>query len=168
MKSINYDEYFQEFNTSLSDGGTFLTVKNGGELNTMTIGWATVGISWSIPVMLVLVRKSRYTYKLIEEAEDFTVSVPFGDKMKDELLFCGTESGRDYDKFAECDLEIESAQKVSTPIITDCDLHYECRIKYKQAMKEERVVTEELQDCYPQGDYHSLYFGKIVASYLTD
>jgi len=168
VKNINYDEYFQEFNSSLSDGGAFLNVKNGEELNTMTIGWATVGISWSIPVMLVLVRKSRYTYQLIEKAEDFTVSVPLGDKMKDELLFCGTESGRDYDKFAECNLEVEAAQKVNTPIIKGCDLHYECRIKYKQAMKEERVVTEELRDCYPGGDYHTLYFGKIVASYLTE
>ncbi len=168
MKKIAYDDCFSEFTTSLADGGAFLTVKSKDGLNTMTIGWATIGISWSIPVLAVLVRKSRFTYQLIERAADFTVSVPFADRFKEELAFCGSESGRDYNKFKECDLQTTPALEVETPIIKGCQLFYECEIKYQQAMEAKNITEAEITKCYPESDLHTIYYGKIVASYLAD
>jgi len=74
--------------------GVFLTVKAGERLNTMTIGWATIGFCWKKPIFMVAVRDSRHTFTLIEDAADFTVSIPSGDMQK-EIMFCGTKSGRD-------------------------------------------------------------------------
>lgn len=84
--------------------GAFLTVKSGDKLNTMTIGWATFGIIWNKPILMVLVRKSRHTHEIIENASDFTVSVPVNKDLKKALSFCGSYSGRDIDKIKEAKL----------------------------------------------------------------
>jgi len=39
--------------------GAFLTVKADDKVNTMTIGWATIGIVWKKEVFMVAVRDSR-------------------------------------------------------------------------------------------------------------
>ncbi|MFW6016537.1 MAG: flavin reductase family protein [bacterium] len=165
MKQINYNEYFEKATSSLNKGA-FLTVKNQDKLNTMTIGWATIGRIWGKPVLMVMVRKSRYTHTLIEKVDNFTVSFAFDNKMKEELTFCGTKSGRDFDKFQKCNLETISARNVDTPFIKGCDLHYECNIKYKQNMNQENLIEEFQKKHYSSGDYHTLYFGEILGTYL--
>ncbi len=147
--------------------GAFLTVKAGQALNTMTIGWATIGYVWSRPIMMVAVRLSRHTFSLIEEASDFTVSIPSVD-MQDELNFCGTQSGRDYDKFKECNLPVTPGQRVNSPIISVPGLHYENKIVYKSAMDPAFISPELNRELYAAGDYHTLYFGKIVDCYRLE
>ena len=147
--------------------GAFLTVKSGEELNTMTIGWATIGYVWSKPIMMVAVRLSRHTFKLIETATDFTVSIPSSDMQK-EITFCGTKSGRDYDKFKECNLQVLDSQKVVSPIIKAPGLHYECKIVYKSDMDPAYLDEEYEVRIYPKKDYHTLYFGEIVDCYEID
>jgi flavin reductase (DIM6/NTAB) family NADH-FMN oxidoreductase RutF len=147
--------------------GAFLTVKAGQALNTMTIGWATIGYVWSRPIMMVAVRLSRHTFSLIEEANDFTVSIPSLD-MEDELAFCGTWSGRDYDKFKECNLPVAPGQRVNTPIINVPGLHYENKIVYKSAMDPAFLSPELDRAIYPARDYHTLYFGEIVDCYRIE
>ena len=147
--------------------GAFLTVKAGEALNTMTIGWATIGRVWSRPIMMVAVRLTRHTFSLIEEADDFTVSIP-SSGMEDELTFCGTQSGRDYDKFEECNLPVAPAQKVTTPIIEVPGLHYEAKIIYKSAMAPAFLSRELDEAVYPARDYHTLYFGHIVDCYRIE
>ena len=144
--------------------GAFLTVKSGEAINTMTIGWATIGYVWRKPIMMVAVRLSRHTFGIIESAEDFTVSIPATD-MKKEIMFCGTKSGRDYDKFKECNLQTLDSQKVITPIIKIPGLHYECKIAYKSAMDPAYLDKDYDTTLYPEKDYHTLYFGEIVDCY---
>ena len=144
--------------------GAFLTVKAEAKLNTMTIGWATIGVMWAKPIMMVAVRDSRYTFEIIEKAADFTVSVP-KDKMKEALAFCGTKSGREYDKFKECSLKEAAAQKTVSPIIQVPGIHFECRIVYKSAMDPGLLDAEYDKRLYPKKDYHTLYFGEILNCY---
>ena len=56
--------------------GAFLTVKAGEAVNTMTIGWATIGCIWQRAVFMVAVRDSRHTFTLMEQSDTFTVTVP--------------------------------------------------------------------------------------------
>jgi len=88
--------------------------------------------------------------------------------MAHELDFCGTRSGRDYDKLKECHLSVAPAQRVSTPIIHLPGLHYENRIVYKSAMDPAFISPELDRDLYAAGDYHTLYFGEIVDCYRID
>ncbi len=86
------------------------------------------------PVFLVLVRGSRYTHELLENAKDFTISIPFDNKMNKALGYCGSKSGRDFDKFKECNLEIIDSKSVESPAIGNCQMIYECKIVYKHNM----------------------------------
>ena len=165
MKEFHYEEMAPQVLKKIEEGA-FLVVKGKERLNVMTIGWAMMGIVWRRPMMMVAVRTSRFTHPLIEEADSFTVSVPTG-AMKKEINFCGSKSGRDLDKFKECRLSTTKAKKVSTPILKIPGYHFECRIIYKTPM-DPKIVSADLEKLYPAKDYHTLYFGEIMASYLTE
>jgi flavin reductase (DIM6/NTAB) family NADH-FMN oxidoreductase RutF len=165
MKKVNELEIVPAVMQQLQRG-VFLTVATKRQTNVMTIGWALVGILWQKPVMMVAVRNSRHTFGLIEEAESFTVSVPMKG-MNKELELCGTRSGRAVDKFTECKLATRKAQKVRSPVLDIAGYHYECRRLYKSAL-DPTMLDRELDDLYPKKDYHTLYFGEIVACYQTD
>jgi flavin reductase (DIM6/NTAB) family NADH-FMN oxidoreductase RutF len=147
--------------------GAFLTVKSANALNTMIIGWATFGVVWKKPIMMVAVRLSRYTFGIIEAAEDFTVTVP-ARGMEKEIAFCGSKSGRDVDKFKECDLKTTDSRLVASPIIKAPGRHYECNIVYKSAMDPSHLDKGYDSSLYPRKDYHTLYFGEILACYETE
>ncbi|MCG4586306.1 flavin reductase, partial [Anaerosalibacter bizertensis] len=104
FKEVNFNDYSKEALEQINNGA-FLTVKSGDEVNTMTIGWGNIGVIWSMPIFTVAVRYSRHTYNLLENSDEFTVSIPIKIDMKKELAFCGTKSGRDVNKFKECNLK---------------------------------------------------------------
>ncbi len=165
MKDLNYMTIAEESIKKIRKGA-FLTVKAGKALNTMTIGWAAFGFIWQKPIMMVAVRSSRHTSGIMEAAEDFTVTVPAGD-MGEETTFCGSKSGRDVDKFKVCNLELFPGSKVVSPIIKTPGHHYECKIVYKSAMNPAYLDKGYDTSLYPQKDYHTLYFGEILACYET-
>ncbi len=166
FKEVAYDEYMTKVNKKLRSGGIFLTAK-GEKPNMMTIGWGFIGHMWGKPIFLVPVRKTRFTYGLIEKSNEFTVSIPF-DGLKKELALCGSKSGRDIDKFRECALEAVEGTVINTPVIGQCDLHYECKVVFKQEMNPEHLDIEYDGKWYGKKDYHMLYFGEIVACYLKE
>jgi len=148
--------------------GAFLTTAHGGKVNTMTIGWGSIGVIWSKPIFTVLVRPSRFTYGLIEKSSEFTVSIPLAKDMKEALALCGTKSGRDIDKIAAANLTLWPGQKVAVPVIAGAGLYYECQIVYKQAMLPSALDSGYQARCYAAGDYHTMYFGEIVACYMEE
>jgi len=156
----------------------------------MAIGWGTIGIIWRRPIFTVLVRPSRYTYKLIEQTNDFTVNI------------VGTVSGRDHNKFKEKHITAIPSHKIRAPIIKECLLHFECRVIYpgsrspralpvdecasvwsgcRPLVREERCrglcpwgstkmisfnrnwKNQSSPHCIPKDDFHRVYFGEIVA-----
>jgi len=147
--------------------GAFLTVKSENGLNTMAIGWATFGVVWEKPIMMVAVRSTRHTFGIIERASDFTVTVPKGG-MDGEIAFCGSKSGRDVDKFKTCNLKITGSRHVASPIIETQGRHYECKIVYKSAINPMHLDKDCDASLYAKKDYHTLYFGEILACYETD
>jgi flavin reductase (DIM6/NTAB) family NADH-FMN oxidoreductase RutF len=160
---INYLDYSGKTIEQLSRGGAFLTVKGKNRTNTMTIGWGFVGYMWNKPVFIVAVRYSRFTYDLLKETDEFSVSVPFDGSLKKELAFCGSKSGRNYDKFDECGLTLKDGEKIKTPYIKECNVHYECKIIYKQTLEPELIKNESISEKYSNNDYHALYYGEIVS-----
>lgn len=145
--------------------GAFLTVSDGERTNTMTIGWGSIGFVWKKPVFMAMVRYSRYTHEIISKAESFTVSLPLKGQLKEALKICGTKSGRDMDKFKECSLKTEKGQAVDVPIISDCDIHIECKVIYRQGMDGNNLAESIKGSCYPKEDYHVLYYGEILKVY---
>ena len=167
MKEINYLDALRTTNEHLANGGVFLSV-DGETPNTMTIGWASIGYMWKKPVFTVLVRPQRHTFEMIQKAGDFTVSVPTKHPLKQELIFAGTKSGRDVNKFEGHGLTAMPAQAVKAPIVGECGLHFECRTLLTQAMTPDRMAYELRNGIYAPGDYHTMFFGEIIRCYTTD
>lgn len=163
MKELNYLDSVDDI-MELVKEGVFLTVKRrSGEINTMIIGWALLGYFWRTPIMAIAIRPNRYTFQLIENADDFTVSIPFVN-LSEASYFCGTQSGRKYNKFTECKLETAKAQKVESPIIKTVGRFYECKI-VETAKMNPATLSKDFKDIYVGEDYHTLYFGEVVACY---
>jgi flavin reductase (DIM6/NTAB) family NADH-FMN oxidoreductase RutF len=162
MKDLNPKEISSAVLKQIEEG-VFLVVGGKGQTNVMTIGWGLLGILWRKPVLMVAVRNTRFTFGLIEAADSFTVSVPTGD-LKRELNLCGTKSGQEIDKFKESTLATLKGKKVSSPVLNIPGYHFECRMLYKNPM-DPKIMAKDLESLYPKKDYHTLYFGEIMACY---
>ncbi len=165
IKEVEFNDNFKEFCEALNRNGAFLLVDSKeGKRNIMTIGWASIGVIWSEPVMCVLVRPSRYTHEFMEKAKHFSVNVPVK-KLKKELGYCGSHSGRDSDKEAECKFQIEKGQIKGVSVIEQCDLFYECEIIHKNEVQKDHLDPLLNEKFYLRDDYHTIYFGKILKAY---
>ncbi len=166
--AIHYSDLFAETMRRMrGDGLLLVTTGSDGKPNVMTIGWGTIGSIWGRPTFLVLVRPSRYTYSRLEEIDDFTVNVPPAE-LADAASHCGTVSGREHDKFQEDRLTILPSKQVRPPVIKECVIHYECRTLHRNDVVPEAVAQAVLDDAYPEGDFHRIYFGEIVAAYADE
>lgn len=176
IRSLTYDEMTEETLINVLNDykkfGIITSEKSTEELldevNTMTIAWGSISYIWNRPIFMVAVRYSRHTYNLIENAKEFTVSIPLNNDLRKELKYCGTKSGRDVNKFEACKLTPIKGQKISTPIIGECELHYECKVVYQQAMEPNTLARDIKSRNYLDNDYHVLYFGEIVDTYLLN
>lgn len=166
MEELNYQSVARQVMEQISDKGAFLVTKSDDKANVMTIGWALIGFVWRKPMMMIVVRNSRHTFSIIEKADSFCINVP-SKKMDKELEFCGTKSGRNVDKFKECNLKTLKAQKIKSPILDMPGIHYECKIVYKSAI-DPKFLNPQYGYLYPNKDYHTMYFGEILACYQTD
>lgn len=166
-REVKFTEFSKELLEQLQKGA-FLTVKSGDRVNTMTIAWGALGYMWNKPVFTAMVRYSRYTHELMEGAEDYTVSFPLYGQLKKALGLCGTKSGKEVNKFVECGLTLRDGERTKTPVIDGCNLHLECKIVFKQPMNESMLAQEIKERSYPQGDYHVLYYGEIIRSYIGE
>ena len=170
-KYIDLWEYAGEI---LEQVGTaaLVTTKADGEVNTMTIGWGTLGVEWKKPLFTVFVRQSRYTRELLDKNPEFTVNIPLGPLDKEILRVCGRESGRDVDKIQKLGLTLVEGDTVSVPAIAQLPLTLECKVIYRQD-QELALIQEENRNRYykpgtPNGeDFHTAYYGEITAAYIV-
>ena len=123
-------------------------VDASGKPNIITLGMF-MPISFDPPLVCIGVSPRRYSHKLIEETGEFVINVPTEDIIE-ETHFCGTKSGRDYDKFEETGLTTRPASRVKPPLIEECYAHLECRVVQR----------------YTCGD-HTLFVGEVVAAHIN-
>jgi flavin reductase (DIM6/NTAB) family NADH-FMN oxidoreductase RutF len=160
--SVGWQKFLHEPLRALQDGGLLLTsVDATGRPNPMTIGWASHGIYWGQPVLVVMVRPSRYTFGCMEMTGDFTVSVPYPD-LSEQVALCGTRSGRNTNKFEECGFTPENIDAVRSPGIEQCGLTYFCRCVHRNDVLPSQLDESLVRACYPSDDFHRFYYGQIV------
>ncbi len=98
-----------------------------GPPNIITVAWA--GTLCSNPPMLgISITPARHSHKLISETGEFVVNMPSRYEAFATDL-CGVISGRDHDKFVRAGLTAAPAEHVKPPIIAECPLNIECRVK---------------------------------------
>jgi len=156
-----YTQHYDEVLRMMTSRGLLLGSYDASDKpNVMTIGWGSMGSIWGLPLWMVLVRPSRYTYQCIEHSGAFSVNVPTP-QMAHDLAFCGTRSGRDLDKFAACALTAHKAENVAAPTVAECPIIYECDVVHHNDVVPDALADEIQSGAYPQGDYHRVYFGRI-------
>ena len=148
--------------------GILLTTKAEGQVNTMTIGWGTMGIEWGRPMFVAYVRESRYTHEMLERSGEFTVNIPVGNVDSKILGVCGTKSGRDMDKIRELNLTLEEPMNISVPGIKELPLTLECKILYRMEQTLDTIPQDIIEKYYPNGDFHYAYYGQIVGAYIAE
>ncbi|MEY8308518.1 flavin reductase family protein [Erysipelotrichaceae bacterium 51-3] len=163
---INIYEYAGQILEQLPKG-ILLSTRADDKMDTMVIGWGTLGTDWGLPVFTVFVRQSRYTKVLLDKNPEFTINVPLKDADVRRIIgFCGTKSGRDYDKFKEMDLTVVPGEKVLAPAIAQFPITLECKVIYQQDQDAAAIPADIKKRYYPTGDYHTAYTGQIISAYL--
>ncbi len=134
--------------------------------NTMTASWGAMGVIWGGPAMTAVVRTSRHTFGYMEENDTFTVSV-FPEEYRAALQFCGSKSGRDYDKAKETGLTPVAID--GTTAFAEAKLVLVCEKMYAQMMGEEHFTQPEIAEkWYGTDPMHKMYIGRIKAAYVQE
>ncbi len=166
-RKIDVWDYTGTFATAMKPG-ILLTTKADGQVNTMTIGWGTIGIQWGKPIFIAFVRQTRHTRKMLDQTGEFTVNAPVGKADKNILGFCGTKSGRDVDKIGELGLTLEEPTTISVPAIRELPLTLECKVLYRQDQVLQHIPQDILDRYYPDSDYHTAYYAEILDAYIIE
>ncbi|MBU0605563.1 MAG: flavin reductase family protein [Candidatus Omnitrophica bacterium] len=95
--------------------------------NIITIAWCGV-VASKPPLISLSIRPSRHSHKLIIAEREFVINIPAKESVREADL-CGTLSGRDIDKFKQCGFTPIKSSKISAPLIKECPVNIECRLK---------------------------------------
>ncbi|MBS3763239.1 MAG: flavin reductase family protein [Candidatus Brocadiia bacterium] len=120
-----------------------------GAPDIIALGWF-MPTSFAPPMCAISVGHTRYSHELITTTGEFVACFPT-EGFEADVLYCGSNSGRDVDKFAETQFTASVGQQVSAPLIEECVVNLEC------------VVEGTLET----GD-HTIFGGRIVAAHLNE
>lgn len=161
VKSLN-DNVFE----TIGKEWLLVTVGDKDNFNMMTASWGCLGWLWNKPVAVIFIRPERYTHDLIEQSDKLTLSfLGHSEEARKIYAFCGSKSGRDFDKLKETGL---------VPVETDnggvtyeqARLTFECRKLYKDAIKPECFLDHSISQWYGEkGGYHDVYVVEITNAY---
>ena len=167
MKQIDFTELKKNPAELIGKQWMLITAGTPEHFNCMTASWGGLGYLWNRPVAFVFVRPNRHTATFMEDQPSFTLSF-MPEKYRNDLIFCGRNSGRDVDKMAATSL-----QPFTTPnglvAMDDAELVIECRKMAVASMQEADFVdySEVSPQWYePTNPLHKVYICEITATYI--
>lgn len=120
-----------------------VTAQSGdGKPNIVTIAWTGIMAS-NPPMVYVGVQPSRHSHKMIKESGEYVINIPSGDLAK-ATDYCGMVSGRDVDKFKEAGLTAVPGSKVKVPLIKECPVNLECKVRETLSLGSHDVFVAEV------------------------
>ena len=137
-----------------------ITAGNEQKCNTMTASWGGLGELWKHYVSFIFVRPQRYTLEFIEKEDHYSLCF-FDESYRKALSFCGSHSGRDYDKCKETGLTPVFDE--AAPYFAEAKMVLICRKLHRQQLDPKCFLDPEIDPkWYPDKDYHYEIFGEIV------
>jgi len=95
--------------------------------NILTVAWT--GILCTDPAMTyVSIRKERHSYNMIKDCGEFVINLASADLAR-YVDYCGVKSGKNVDKFKDCNFTKEQGTETNVPMIKECPISIECRVK---------------------------------------
>ncbi|MHA2323748.1 MAG: flavin reductase family protein [Candidatus Thorarchaeota archaeon] len=119
-----------------------LSVAGEDRPNIITLSWVA-NVCSNPPSIVAGIRPQRHSYEMVKNAGDFVLNIPSIDQI-DAAEFAGTKSGRDFDKFKECNLTPVPATKVQSPMIEECPINIECKVTKIDSPGVHDVFTAEV------------------------
>ena len=176
-REIDVMEHLEEILSAVKKGA-LVTTKSNGQVNSMTISWGQIGFEWNKLIFTIYIRTGRYTHKMLEDSNEFTLNIGSGKKTAEILAFCGTKSRASIDKIKVLGLTLVSGNKITTPGIKELPLTLECKIIYKQLQDKNAILESLTNRYYPKNiesdnpssncDYHTMFYGEIVGAYIVE
>ena len=126
-------------------------VKTGTDsANILTIAWGGI-VAGSPPCIGISVGKNHFSTPFLRQEKNFTVNIP-NSRQDIAADYCGIVSGtKDPDKARTCGLTLAPSTKISSPLIADCPMNFEC-ILYKEI---------DLKGLY-------LFLGEVVETHVDE
>ncbi|NHI83131.1 MAG: flavin reductase family protein [Candidatus Thorarchaeota archaeon] len=124
-----------------------LSVAGKNRPNIITLSWVA-NVCSKPPTVVVGIRPERHSHDMVREAGDFVLNIP-STKELEACKFAGTKSGREYDKFETCNLTPIPSSKVKSPMIEECPINVECKVRHVQNL-----------------GAHDLFIAEVVAVHL--
>ncbi len=117
--------------------------------NIIALGWK-MSTSFQPPMHAISVGKTRYSHQLLKETGEFVLAFP-GEELAEQVLFCGTSSGSNVDKFKKAGLTQVKAKSVKPSLIGECVVNLECKVA----------------GSLDTGD-HTIFVGEVLNSWLSE
>ena len=95
--------------------------------NIISVAWTGI-VNSEPPLVYISIRSTRKSYEIIKETGEFVINIP-NENLVWQVDFCGTKSGKNIDKFKEAKLQKEKAKLVKAPLIKECPINLECKVK---------------------------------------
>lgn len=162
MKNIDPKELTDNFFEVIGKEWMLVTAGSMEKMNMMTASWGCIGWLWNKPVAVIFIRPERYTHSIIKNEERLSLAfLGNSEEMRKVYNFCGSKSGRDFDKVKETGLH-----PVETPkggiAFKEARLTMVCRKLYKDTLKESSFIDKSLVQWYGEkGGYHDVYVLEI-------
>ena len=102
------------------------------EYNIITIAWTGI-ICSDPPMCYISVRPNRHSYDIIKSSREYVINLTTPDLLR-ETDWCGTRTGRKFNKFKQTGLTPVPAKHVSAPLIDEAPVHLECRVEEIKAL----------------------------------
>ncbi len=121
-----------------------------GEDDIVTLAWIGVANS-TPPIISAGIRPTRYSAGLINRSREFVVNIPTV-ALLEEVDYCGVVSGFDIKKFETTGLTREHASKVKAPMIKECPINLECRLRRTVLLGSHRLYLGQVLETHIEED----------------
>ena len=123
--------------------------------NVLTIAWTGI-INSEPPLTYISVRKSRFSYPLIESQKEFVINL-VNLPLAKACDFCGVKSGKTTDKFKEMNLETGPCKEIKVPMLKAAPVALECKVIEKKEFATHdmflaEIVNVNVDDKYIEAD----------------
>ena len=119
------------------------------EPNVMTVAW-TGFLSMNPATVYIAVHPARHTHAILKESMEYVINIP-SENMVEAVDRIGITSGRKMNKFEAYGLTPVPASVVNAPLIKECMVNIECKVK----------------DILNYGS-HDIFVGEIVAVHCDE
>ncbi len=164
FKEINIRDINQSAVKLINDDWALVTAAADGAVNSMTVSWGGMGEIWGKDVVYIFIRPQRYTYELLEKTDVFSMSF-FGGEYKKELTYFGRNSGRDGDKYEATGFSTVTLDGVEC--VEQAKVNLVCKKLAFQDIDPKGFLDDSIEGNY-NGDYHRVYIGEIVKTYIAE